>query len=33
MSKIEFSKQEKEIVIGEIQLYFTKNLTITVLIT
>jgi uncharacterized protein (DUF2164 family) len=26
MSKIEFSKQEKEIIIGKIQLYFTKKL-------
>ena len=26
MSKIEFSKQEKEIIIGKVQLYFTEKL-------
>ncbi len=26
MSKIEFSKQEKEIIVGKIQSYFTENL-------
>jgi hypothetical protein len=33
MSKIEFSKQEKEIIIGKTQLTLQKNLTITVFIT